>query len=146
MKATSLLYALRDTAGTNGKRNEDMMKRVLVVDDDEGVRKMLCAYLLEQGFHAADAGSGPLALALFPLFHPKIVLLDICMPGMDGLEVLSQMKQLDPEVCVIMLTGMAGRTIAQQAMCLGADDYLTKPLGLELVKDRLMMVSELLQA
>ena len=56
------------------------------------------------------------------------------------------MKQLDPEVCVIMLTGMADCTIAQQALCLGADDYLTKPLGLELVKDRLMVVSELLQA
>ena len=71
------------------------MQRILIVDDDEMVRTALRELLEEKGYHLADAESGPLALALFPLFKPDAVLLDILMPGMDGIEVLQRMKLYD---------------------------------------------------
>ena len=105
--------------------------RVLIVDDEEMIRTTLCEFLRLKGYHAADAESGPLALAAFPLFHPDLVLLDILMPGMDGIEVLKRLKQWAPNLCVIMLTGVDDLTIARDAMQQGADDYLTKPFKFE---------------
>ena len=104
---------------------------MLIVDDEEMVRRVFCDLLQKKGFHVADAETGPLALALFPLFRPDVVLLDILMPGMDGIEVLKQMKQWNPDVCVIMLTGVKDMTIARNAIQQGADDYLTKPFKYE---------------
>ena len=107
------------------------MQRVLIVDDDEMVRAALREFLEAKGYHLADAESGPLALALFPLFKPDAVLLDILMPGMDGIEVLQRMKPLKPDVRIIMLTAVAMDDVAQEAMKNGADDYLTKPIETE---------------
>jgi len=107
------------------------MTRVLVVDDEKSVRRALCEFLQLKGYIIADAESGPLALAAFPLFHPDLVLLDILMPGMSGTEVLKQLKQWDPNLCVIMLTGVNDLKIARDVMQQGANDYLTKPFKFE---------------
>lgn len=121
------------------------MTRTLIVDDEKMVRRVLCELLQKKGFHVADAETGPLALALFPLFRPDVVLLDILMPGMDGIEVLIQMKQWNPDVCVIMLTGVKDLTIARKAMQQGADDYLMKPFLFEQL-ETILTVRGVLQA
>ena len=118
---------------------------MLIVDDEEMVRRVLCDLLQKKGFHVADAETGPLALALFPLFRPDVVLLDILMPGMDGIEVLIQMKQWNPDVCVIMLTGVKDMTIARNAIQQGADDYLMKPFLYEQL-ETILSIRGVLQA
>ena len=107
------------------------MARILIVDDDAAVRDILTLYFKGKGYTVTAVESGPLALACFPVFRPDLVLLDILMPGMDGITVLSQMKHLNPAACVIMLTGVAHDEIAREAIRRGADDYLTKPFELE---------------
>lgn len=102
-------------------------KRILVIDDEELPRQVLIEFLTIQGYHTADAESGPLALALLPLFHPDLVILDIFMPGMDGVEVLRRMMLWDPDIKIIMLTAAEDLDIARETMRLGAIDYITKP-------------------
>ena len=107
------------------------MRRVLIVDDDTAVRKPLGDYLKESGFRVADAKSGPVALAIFSLFKPHLVILDILMPEMDGIGVLEEMKTLDPNVCIIMLIALDDPEFTRITTQAGADDYLTKPVDFE---------------
>ena len=105
--------------------------RVLVVDDEKLVREVLCEFLRLKGYIVSDAETGSSALGHFSIFLPDLVLLDILMPGMNGIEVLSLMKALNPNVCVIMLTAVADMTIAQDAIEHGAYNYLTKPIDFD---------------
>ena len=107
------------------------MTRVLIVDDEKMVRNALSDLLRKKGFDVASAESGPQALETFPAFNPDVVLLDILMPGMNGIEVLKQIKPMNPDVCVIILTAVKDLTIARDAMQQGANDYLTKPFKYE---------------
>ncbi len=105
--------------------------RILVVDDESSVCAVLKAVLIAKGYVAAEASSGALAISQFGAFHPDLVLLDIRMPGMDGLETLRRLRDLNDKLLVIMLTGVDDRSTAQKAIELGACDYLTKPVSLE---------------
>ena len=106
---------------------EQGRKRILIVDDDETIRTALTDFFLIKGYYAVNAETGPLALAMLPIFRPDLVLLDIFMPGMDGLAVLKRMKEWNPDLVVVMLTGANDLSTAQAAMRAGANDYLTKP-------------------
>ena len=107
------------------------MQCILIIDDEEMVQEVLSEYLERKGYKVLAVGSGPLTLAHFPVFRPDLVLLDILMPGMNGIEVLEQIKHFNPHVCVIMLTAVADLTIAREAIQKGADNYLTKPIDFE---------------
>src|SRR3970040_2918839 len=82
-----------------------MASRVLVIDDEKGVREALRQLLEYEGIEVRTVTSGPEALETYPEFHPPLVLLDVKMPGMDGLEVLAKLRDLDPHAQVVMISG-----------------------------------------
>jgi YesN/AraC family two-component response regulator len=82
-----------------------MAEKILLVDDEEGIRKVLAISLSDKGYQVFTAKSGEEALHIFKEQDPPIVLTDIKMPGMDGIELLQKMKQENPDTEVIMITG-----------------------------------------
>ena len=107
------------------------MKKLLVVDDEKEICEFLQAFFEERDFEVSTAYSGESALKDIERFAPQIVLLDIHMPGMDGLAVLKYIKENYPQIKVIMVTAIETRERIEEAMRLGADNYITKPLSLE---------------
>jgi len=104
----------------------DMRAVVLVVDDDRGLRES-CRLILEDEFDVLDAPDGPHGLEILRASQVDVVLLDVRLPGMDGLEVLEHAKALDEQVEIILVTAVKTVKTAVRAMKLGAFDYLTKP-------------------
>ena len=102
--------------------------KVLVVDDEPDFCEVLRDFLGSKGYEVAIALSGEEALPAYMQERPDVVLLDIQMPGMNGLETLRELKALDPGANVIMVTVIADNEIAKQAMTEGAFDYITKPV------------------
>ncbi len=101
--------------------------RVLVVDDDAAMAKFLSSYLARRNFDSSTASSGEEAIRMFRVYDPALVLLDVSMPGMSGLETLERLKQIKPEVQVIILSGQSNPEIIFRASKSGADDYIAKP-------------------
>jgi DNA-binding response OmpR family regulator len=104
--------------------------RVLVVDDESKFRDVLVEYLGGKGFEMREAGSGEAAVEQVAEFDPHIVLLDLTMAGMGGLEALRQIKAVAPRTRVIMVTALDDLDTARAALAHGAADYLTKPFPL----------------
>ena len=116
---------------------------ILVVDDEESIRKTLTAVLEDEGFKGTTAKDGEDALG--KLEGVDLVLLDIWMPGMDGIEVLERIKETHPELPVVMISGHATIATAMQATKKGAADFIEKPLELEAtikVVKRVLGISE----
>ena len=105
--------------------------RILVVDDDAAVRVMLADYLSAQGYAVVMAADGPAAFASVRAERPDLVLLDIGPPGINGLEVLRQIRLYDQRIGVIMITGNQDLALARSTRELGALDYMFKPLELD---------------
>ena len=101
--------------------------RVLVVDDEEAVRDLLQRILEGAGYQVTTAADGKEALYKVSLGEAKVVLLDIKMPEMSGIEALSKLTADSPDTCVIMVTSVVDTETAVEAMKLGASDYITKP-------------------
>jgi len=104
---------------------------VLVVDDEEGILETLSGILEDEGYEVITASTGEQALSYVREIHPEIILLDVWMPGMDGIETLKAIKAIRREPSVIMISGHANIDLAVQATKLGAYDFLEKPLSLE---------------
>lgn len=102
--------------------------KILVVDDEPTIVSTVRAYLEQEGFAVQTAASGPAALQAARAFRPDLIVLDIMLPGMDGIEVLRRLRQ-DSEVYVLMLTARAEETDKVVGLTVGADDYLTKPFS-----------------
>jgi two-component system nitrogen regulation response regulator GlnG len=102
--------------------------RILIIDDEEGIRDNLSRLVRQNGFEALPAPDGETALALITRESPDVVLLDIKMPGLDGMEVLRRTKALDATLPVIVITSYGGVKGAVAALQAGAHDYLEKPL------------------
>ena len=105
-----------------------VMPRVLVVDDEPDIADLLTDALTIRGYAASTAHDGPEALQRVKDARPQVVLLDIDMPGMNGLEVLRRLREFDPEVVVIMVSGIRDEKTSQAALALGAAEYFTKPM------------------
>jgi DNA-binding NtrC family response regulator len=103
------------------------MPKILIVDDDRDLRQFLAEVLESDGFEVREAEDGPAALARVNEEPPALVILDISMPGLDGLTVLSRMRTVVPRLPIVMVTSSVAVRTAVHAMHLGADDYLTKP-------------------
>ncbi len=103
-------------------------KKILTVDDDEFVREVLAAYLEDSGYEVLQAENGRLGLELFRREAPDLVMLDLRMPEMDGLEVLGRITEESPDTPVILVSGMGTIGDAIKALKLGAWDYIAKPI------------------
>ena len=103
-------------------------QRVLLVDDEKKIRDLLAAYLRADDFEVAEASDGLEALAKIRSAEPDLVILDVMMPGMDGVEVLRELRKTS-DVFVMMLTARAEETDKLIGLSVGADDYLTKPIS-----------------
>jgi two-component system nitrogen regulation response regulator GlnG len=107
--------------------------KILVVDDEAEIRSLLAAVLQSKGYEVATAEDGAAALQAVPRERPAVILLDLSMPRMNGMDALPELKRLDPELPVIICTAHADLATAVRAMKLGAYDYLTKPFDVELL-------------
>ncbi len=119
---------------------------VLVVDDEYTVRDSIKEWLEEEGFSVETAASGEEALELLTRQTFKMVLLDIKMPGMDGVEVLKKTKEIFPEMAVVMMTAYATVETAVEAMKTGAMEYLMKPFDPEDLVSKVIAVYETQEA
>src|SRR5215813_8423202 len=102
---------------------------VLIVDDDEDLVKSLSGMLYDEGFTVSSTADGSEALALIRTVAPAVVLLDVWLPGMDGVETLQALRAMHAEVEVIVMSGHGNIATAVQMLKLGAFDYLEKPLS-----------------
>lgn len=102
--------------------------RILVVDDERSILDLVTAYLKPEGYQVHTAADGPTALKAARSFKPDLIVLDVMLPGMDGLEVLSQLRR-EGNAYVILLTAKAEETDKVVGLSVGADDYLTKPFS-----------------
>lgn len=105
--------------------------RILVVDDEPAVRVALSRILTGAGFEVLTAADGPQALDQVASDPPDAVILDVLMPGMDGLEVCRKLREIDGEIPVLMLTARGAIEDRVTGLDAGADDYLAKPFALE---------------
>ncbi|MDO9567103.1 MAG: response regulator [Candidatus Desulfaltia sp.] len=103
--------------------------KLLLIDDEEGIRKVLSLSLKRDGYQVLTAEDGGKGIELFRKNLPIIVLTDIKMPGMDGIEVLKRVKEIDPDTQVIVITGHGDMESAIKSLQLGASDFITKPVG-----------------
>lgn len=105
--------------------------RILVVDYEAVVRESLTAWLRENGFSAYPVEDGPMALERVKAEDWDILMVDLIMPGMNGMEVLEEVKRLKPEIAVLIITAYPSIDTAVKAMKVGAYDYIVKPFNPE---------------
>ena len=103
-------------------------QRVLVVDDEPNILQLVGAYLLAEGYDVLTAADGETALEVAERIQPDLVVLDVMLPGIDGVEVLRRLRTKS-DVYVIMLTARAEETDKLIGLSVGADDYITKPFS-----------------
>src|SRR4051812_25580228 len=108
-----------------------MLLRLLIVDDDTSLCGNLKSFFERNKYKVETANDGITAVKVVERFRPNLMFLDIGLPGQSGIEVLKQVKEKDPSVRVIMITGQTEDELMRQARVLGADDYVTKPFTLE---------------
>ncbi len=106
-----------------------MTQKILVIDDDVSLRRVVEYNLQDAGYQVLSAASGEEGLALFAEEAPAVVISDMKMPGMDGMQVLKAIKERSPETLVIMVTAFGTVDVAVDAMKAGAYDYITKPFN-----------------
>ncbi len=107
---------------------EPMATRILVVDDEDRIREIVRGYLRSDGFEVAEARDGEQALRTARDWSPDLVVLDVMMPGIDGIEVLRRLRTTS-NIPVILLTARAEEVDKLVGLSVGADDYLTKPFS-----------------
>ena len=103
--------------------------KILVIDDEPSILNVVTAYLRSEGYDYRTASDGVEGLKAIHAFQPDLVILDVMLPGMDGIEVLSQLRR-ESNAYVIMLTARSEETDKLVGLSVGADDYLTKPFSL----------------
>ena len=105
--------------------------KILTVDDQMGIDSFFCEFFTARTYEVLNAMSGSEAIAIVKKEKPRLVLLDINMRGMNGIEALKKIKEIDKDIVVIMVTGVKDDDGINEALSAGADDYITKPLSLE---------------
>ncbi len=121
---------MKDTTNENGKD-----PAILIVDDDPTICKVLDKILEKEGYDTFIANNGKSAVAIAKKEPVQMVLLDIKMKGMDGIDTLHALKKFDPDITVIMLTAYGTLKTARKAMEYGAYDYVTKPFDMDFLTE-----------
>jgi PAS domain S-box-containing protein len=127
------------------KEERGVMSKILVIDDEQSVRKLLEISLKHKDYQVVTAEDGKRGVETFQRERPRIVLTDIKMPGMDGIEVLRRIKQINPETEVIVITGHGDMDMAIQSLQLDASDFITKPIMDEALSVALSRAKERLE-
>jgi two-component system alkaline phosphatase synthesis response regulator PhoP len=102
--------------------------KILVIDDEPGILNLVTSYLRAEGYEYTTAADGPSGLKAAQTFQPDLIVLDVMLPGMDGIELLTRLRR-QSDVYVIMLTAKTEETDKIIGLSVGADDYLTKPFS-----------------
>jgi two-component system response regulator (stage 0 sporulation protein F) len=110
---------------------EIMAKKVLIVDDQYGIRVLLHEVLAKEGYDIYQAPNGVTALEIVRTHKPDLVLLDMKIPGMDGLEILRHIRTIEPDTKVIMMTAYGELDLIKEATALGALTHFTKPFDID---------------
>ena len=105
-----------------------MIHKILVVDDEPGILNLVSSYLKAEGYEVLTASDGTSGLKSAKTFKPDLIVLDVMLPGMDGIELLSRLRR-ESDVYVIMLTARTEETDKVIGLTVGADDYVTKPFS-----------------
>jgi two-component system, OmpR family, alkaline phosphatase synthesis response regulator PhoP len=104
------------------------MSKILVIDDEPGILKLISAYLKPEGYEVLTASDGESGLKSARAFKPDLILLDIMLPGLDGIDLLARLRR-ESDVYVILLTARTEETDKVVGLTVGADDYVTKPFS-----------------
>jgi len=112
-------------------KKEPPILRILTVDDEIGIDSFFYDFFTARNYEVFTASSGKEALEIVRKEKPEVVLLDINMRGMNGIETLKKLKEIDKKLVVIMVTGVKDDAVMREALAAGAADYITKPLSLE---------------
>src|SRR3972149_11140034 len=118
------------------------MEKILIVDDDQSIRETLSSYLKRQGYEVSASEDGEKALGLIKSNHPDLIITDVKMPVMNGLELLNKIKEYDSHIQVIMISAYDDMQHTVQAMQSGAYDYIEKPLEIDKLKIRIQRALE----
>lgn len=102
--------------------------KILIIDDEQSILDLVSAYLHQEGYQVHTAADGPAGLRAARAFRPELIVLDVMLPGMDGIEVLTRLRR-ESDVYVILLTARSEETDKIVGLSVGADDYLTKPFS-----------------
>lgn len=125
----------------------DKKRKLLIVDDQNGIRFLLAEVFNSEGYQTFQAANGKLALAIVEREDPDLVLLDMKIPGMDGLEILKRIKKSHPGMKVIMMTAYGELDMIEEAKETGALMHFTKPFDIEdlrrVVNDHIHMGTEI---
>ncbi|SCW34469.1 two-component system, chemotaxis family, response regulator CheY [Paenibacillus tianmuensis] len=114
------------------------MKKILIVDDSLFMRMILRNVIQELGYETvAEASNGLEALTLYSELKPDLVTLDITMPEMDGITALEEIKNMDPDAKVIMVSAMGQQALLIRAVSMGASDFIVKPFSKDRVREAL---------
>ena len=118
----------------------DALGRILIVDDEPDVLDVLTTYFSDGRFDVMTAQQGADAIMIANFHRPDAVLLDILMPGMDGVKILRALRSMDSSIPVVMVTANADEKIARDTLTMGAFDYVPKPFNFE-VLDRIVVAA-----
>jgi two-component system response regulator (stage 0 sporulation protein F) len=108
-----------------------MKEKILIVDDQFGIRILLNEVFQKEGYQTFQAANGIQALDIVTKHDPDLVLLDMKIPGMDGIEILKRMKVIDPDIRVIIMTAYGELDMIQEAKDLGAITHFAKPFDID---------------
>jgi len=115
------------------------MGRILIVDDETNVIRLLQKFLTSKDYDVCTAADGKTAIEKVKDLKPQVVLLDILMPGMSGMDVLKEIKRIEPDTAVIMVTAVSDEELAKRSLQMGAFDYITKPINLDYLETCLLV-------
>lgn len=113
--------------------------RILIIDDEPDISDFLSAFFQLKGYEPQVANSGMDGIEKLKTFNPHVILLDVRMPKMDGIETLKKIREFDEHVGVIMVTAVHEVNIGREALKLGAADFVTKPIDLEYLETTVMV-------
>lgn len=117
-------------------------EKILVVDDEYLICELLHEFLSMQGYQVTTATNGQEAISKFDEIKPNVVILDIKMPGVSGIEVLRKINKMNSDTTIIMLSAFGGSNIVKESLLIGANYYLEKPIDFEQLKNLLIALQK----
>lgn len=115
-----------------------MRGKILIIDDDSRIRETMMAFFEDAGFEVRDLKNGTTALEVIGSYQPDLILCDIVMPGISGLSILKQIKDVFPSQKVVLVSGLQEAQAQEDASRLGAFDFLAKPIVFKDVEERVL--------